>query len=45
LARFKSGFGAKAYSYAEYRLERLPITSIDNYMRGSVKRLIGFKDA
>jgi hypothetical protein len=45
LARFKSGFGAKAYPYAEYRLERMPITSIDNQLRGLVKRLIGFKDA
>ncbi len=45
LAYFKSRFGATAYPYAEYRLERLPITSVDDRLRGLVKRLIGFKDA
>ena len=45
LASFKSRFGAKAYQYAEYRLERLPITSADYQLRRLVKRLIGFKDA
>ncbi len=44
LAQFKSRFGARAYSYAEYRLERLPITRIDKQLRNLVKRLIGFKD-
>jgi hypothetical protein len=45
LAQFKRRFGATAYGYAEYRLERLPITSVDAHLRGLVKRLIGFKDA
>jgi hypothetical protein len=44
LARFKSGFGAKAYPYAEYRLERIPITTVDTHLRNIVKRLLGFKD-
>jgi len=44
LARFKSGFGAQPYEYAEYRIERLPITSADYQLRRFVKRLIGFKD-
>lgn len=45
LSFFKSRFGAVPHEYAEYRLERLPITAIDNRMRGIVKRVIGFKDA
>jgi hypothetical protein len=45
LAHFKTRFGARAYPYAEYRLERLPITSVDAQLRRLVKRLIGFKDA
>ncbi len=44
LARFKSGFGAEAYEYAEYRLERLPLTQVDALLRKIVKRIIGFKD-
>jgi hypothetical protein len=45
LAKFKRGFGACAVAYAEYRLERLPLTGMDNRARGLVKRLIGFQDA
>ncbi len=45
LAQFKTRFGATAYAYAEYRLERLPITNADRKLRDLVKRLIGFKDA
>jgi len=45
LAHFKSRFGAQPYRYAEYRLERLPITAIDHRLRGLAKRLIGFKDS
>jgi lipid II:glycine glycyltransferase (peptidoglycan interpeptide bridge formation enzyme) len=45
LSDFKSRLGAEAYPYAEYRLERLPITHINQKLRGLVKRLIGFKDA
>ena len=44
LAQFKTRFGARAYSYAEYCLERLPITRTDKQLRKLVKRLIGFKD-
>jgi hypothetical protein len=45
LAEFKSHFGAQPFHYAEYRIERLPITRIDRSLRGLVKRAIGFKDA
>jgi hypothetical protein len=44
LALFKKGFGASAHPYAEYRLERLPITAMDDQLRGVVKRLLRFKD-
>jgi lipid II:glycine glycyltransferase (peptidoglycan interpeptide bridge formation enzyme) len=44
LARFKQRFGAKPYPYAEYRIERLPITSVNSTARKLVKKLIGFKD-
>lgn len=45
LAAFKERFGAVGHHYAEYRIERLPVTRIDAAARGTVKRLIGFKDA
>ena len=45
LARFKSGFGAEAHPYAEYYLERFPITALERSLKGIVKRLMGFKDA
>jgi hypothetical protein len=45
LGRFKSRFGAVAYPYNEYHLERLPITKLDKLLRTFVKRIIGFKDA
>ena len=44
LAHFKERFGARPYSYSEYRLERLPITHADHVIRGFGKRLIGFRD-
>ena len=44
LAHFKSRFGAVEVPYADYRLEKLPITRWDQQMRGVVKRLIGFRD-
>ena len=44
LASFKSRFGAEAYGYAEYRVERWPLTRFDRRLRGLVKRLIGFRD-
>jgi hypothetical protein len=45
LARFKEGFGAKPFRYAEYHLERLPITATDRYVRSAVKRAVGFREA
>lgn len=45
LSQFKEHFGAQPHDYAEYRLERLPITSADKRLRGFVKRVIGFRDA
>jgi hypothetical protein len=42
LAFFKTRFGAEAYPYAEYRLERLPFTAVDQRLRGMVKRVVGF---
>ena len=44
LAQFKSRFGAVAQPYAEYRLERLPLTHAEQRLRGLVKRAIGFRD-
>lgn len=44
LAQFKTRFGARPRRYAEYHLERLPITALDRHARGLVKRLIGFRD-
>jgi hypothetical protein len=45
LARFKSRFGAVAYPYFEFRIERVPITRMDQVIRTTIKRIIGFKDA
>jgi len=45
LANFKRRFGAVAYPYSEIRIERLPITKIDQRIRTLIKRTIGFKDA
>lgn len=44
IAHFKERFGARAYPYSEYRLERLPLSRIDRGLRGIVKRAIGFQD-
>jgi hypothetical protein len=44
LAFFKSRFGAEGIPYAEYRLERLPLTTVDQRLRAAVKRVIGFTD-
>ncbi len=44
LAQFKSRFGAVEVPYADYRLEKLPITHWDQQLRSVVKRLIGFRD-
>jgi Acetyltransferase (GNAT) domain len=45
LADFKRHLGARPYQYAEYSVERLPITAADQRVRGVVKRMIGFQDA
>jgi lipid II:glycine glycyltransferase (peptidoglycan interpeptide bridge formation enzyme) len=45
LARFKEGFGARPHRYAEYHVERLPLTSADRYVRSVVKRAVGFREA
>jgi hypothetical protein len=44
LAQFKSRFGARAHPYAEYWLERVPLTRAEHALRGGVKRAIGFRD-
>ena len=45
LAHFKERFGAVPVSYAEYVIERLPITAMGASTRRLVKNIIGFKDA
>jgi hypothetical protein len=45
LAHFKERFGAVPVSYAEYVIERLPITAMGASTRRLVKNMIGFKDA
>ncbi len=45
LARFKERFGAQAYPYEEYCLERFPVSKLDIGLRSVIKRVIGFKDA
>ena len=42
---FKERFGAKAVVFDEIRLERLPLTRIDNAARSVVKRVMRFEDA
>ncbi|MFL5576944.1 MAG: GNAT family N-acetyltransferase [Gemmatimonadaceae bacterium] len=41
LAQFKSRFGAAACEYAEYRLERLPITELSRRVRTLERQVIG----
>lgn len=45
LAHFKEKFGARPLEYAEYRIERLPLTRADGLARGLVKRALRFRDA
>jgi Acetyltransferase (GNAT) domain len=45
LARFKAGFGAIDQPYLTYWLERLPIARADALLRGSIKRVLHFRDA
>ena len=44
LAQFKTRFGARPYPYAEYHIERIPITAVDGSARRVAKTLIGFRD-
>jgi hypothetical protein len=44
LAHFKTSFGARPHGYAEYHIERVPITALDRRARRLVKLLIGFRD-
>ena len=44
LAQFKERFGAKAYPYSEYRLERLPFSRTEREIKQVIKRVIRFKD-
>ncbi|MBN1426979.1 MAG: GNAT family N-acetyltransferase [Anaerolineae bacterium] len=44
LDMYKRQFGAIPYEYAEYRIERFPITQVDQKLRNTVKRMIGFRD-
>ena len=44
LSSYKEGLGGVAHDYAEIRIERLPITRIDDRARHLAKRVIGFRD-
>jgi hypothetical protein len=44
LAQFKTRFGARPYPYADYHLERLPLTTADRQARAAVKRVLRFRD-
>jgi lipid II:glycine glycyltransferase (peptidoglycan interpeptide bridge formation enzyme) len=44
LALFKTSFGARPYPYAEYQIERIPITRFDRCARRLVKRVVRFRD-
>ncbi len=44
LSHYKEQFGAQPYRYAEYRLERLPISRVERAVKSVVKRAIRFRD-
>jgi Acetyltransferase (GNAT) domain len=44
LARFKTRLGARPRLYAEFHIERAPITALDRRARGLVARLLGLRD-
>ena len=44
LAQFKTRFGARPVPYADYHIERLPLTTADRHVRTAVKRVVGFRD-
>ncbi len=45
LGQFKQRFGAEAIRYAEYRLERAPLTAGENALKWAVKRAVRFREA
>lgn len=44
LAQYKEKFGALAYPYSVYHLERLPFLRTEGAIKKVIKRVIGFKD-
>jgi lipid II:glycine glycyltransferase (peptidoglycan interpeptide bridge formation enzyme) len=44
LAQFKESLGAEPHGYAEYVIERVPMTAIDRGVRSAAKRVLRFKD-
>ena len=44
LATFKEGFGGRSVPYADFGIERLPVSRADRALRTGVKRVIGFRD-
>lgn len=44
LACTKQKLGASEVHYAGYRFERVPLTAVDRFLRGQVKRVIGFRE-
>ena len=44
LAQFKESLGARPHDYAEYVIERLPLSVIDRALRRAAKRILGFRD-
>ncbi len=44
LSDYKERFGAEPIEYNEYRIERLPLLTLDGWARNTTKRLIGFRD-
>jgi hypothetical protein len=44
VARFKTRLGARPRLYAEFHIERAPVTTFDRRARGLVKRLLGLSD-
>jgi hypothetical protein len=44
LSTFKERFGATPVPYAEYRIERVPLTRADSAVRGALKTVLRFRD-
>ena len=44
LAQYKERFGAQAYPYSVYHLERLPLSRTEQEIKKVIKRVIRFKD-